>query len=218
MSLSQDPKNKPLFQQNLYYVGPNPSTPHCQQSAVPQIHPSAYIGPFACVMGNVTICENVFLAPHVTIRADEGTPFLIGANTNLQDGAIVHGLAGKTVTRNGQAYSIYIGEHVSLGHGCIVHGPCALDNHSFVGFGSLVLNAEIGEGSIVSHHAAVINGVHVPAGRIVAPGTLVDTQEKADALPAVSKADIAFTDDVQSVNNEFPAAYTKAFGKMNGSV
>ncbi|GAA3325448.1 hypothetical protein GCM10020331_057390 [Ectobacillus funiculus] len=34
------------------------------------------------------ITDNVYVAPNVSIRADEGTPFYIGSNTNLQDGVI----------------------------------------------------------------------------------------------------------------------------------
>ncbi|MFT9057216.1 MAG: carbonate dehydratase [Ethanoligenens sp.] len=203
--------------QNMNFIGPNPATPHCPQSMLPHIHPSAYVGPFASVIGDVTVCANVFIAPHVSVRADEGTPFYIGAHTNLQDGVILHGLAGKQISHDGHNYSIYIGQHVSCGHGCVIHGPCMLGDRVFVGFGALVLNAVVEEGCTISHHAMVSGGIHVAAGRYVPAGALVDTQQKADALPNVSEGDTAFAANVQRVNNTFPAAFAEQFGETTYS-
>lgn len=204
--------------QNLHYIGPNPITEYCPQSISPSVHPSAYIGPFACILGDVTIEENVFVAPHVIIRADEGTPFHIGAHTNLQDGVTLHGLAGKRVSYRDSAYSIYLGQHVSCGHGCVIHGPCVLEDDVFVGFYALVLNAFIGKGCFIAHHAVVTGGVHLSPGRHVPAGALVDTQQKADELTAVSEANAAFAAEVQHVNNAFPMAYSKQFEKNTGVI
>lgn len=194
------------------FIGPNPVTVHCPQSVSPCVHPSAYVGPFACIIGDVTIEENVFLAPHVVVRADEGTPFYIGAHTNLQDGVILHGLADKQVSYKGHDYSIYVGQHVSCAHGSVIHGPCVLGDHVFVGFHALVMHAVIGEGCTIGHHA-IVNGVHVAPGRVVPMGAVVDTQQKADALSLASEADNTFADGVQDVNNAFPEAYSKQFGE-----
>lgn len=205
-------KNTTMQNQSIHFIGPNPVTPHCPDSVMPRVHFSACVGPFACVIGDVTICENVFIAPHASVRADEGTPFYIGAHTNIQDGVILHGLADKRISHNGQDYSIYIGQHVSCGHGCIIHGPCELGDRVFVGFGALVLNAVVGAGCTVSHHAMVM-GVHIAPERYVPAGVLVDTQKKADGLPPVSDGDKAFAAGVQLVNNAFPTAYALQYGR-----
>lgn len=188
------------------YVGANPATPQCPRGISPRIHPSVYLAPFSFVVGDVEIAEGVFLAPHVSVRADEGTPFYIGAHTNLQDGVILHGLTGKQIERGGKRYSIYIGAHVSCGHGCVVHGPCLIEDGTFIGFGALVHSAGVGAGCHIGHHA-VVTGVRVASGRRVPVGAVVDSQEKADALPAVSQGDVAFAAGVQEINNAFPAAY-----------
>lgn len=203
----------PMQNNVLSFIGSNPITAHCPKSAFPHVHPSAYIGPFACVIGDVTIEENAFLAPHVTVRADEGTPFFIGAHTNLQDGVILHGLAEKRISHDGVEYSIYIGSHVSCGHSCVIHGPCFLGDRVFVGFGTLVMNAVVEDGCSIGHHAVVM-GVKIAAGHRVPAGAVVDTQEKADALPLASKSDTTFSANVQEVNNAFPSAYTQQPGSV----
>ncbi|CDG25992.1 hypothetical protein [Bacillus velezensis] len=43
-----------------------------------------------------------------------------------------------------KAYSIYIGNNVSVGHDALIHGPCYLGNHTFIGFKAIVYNAIIG--------------------------------------------------------------------------
>lgn len=127
------------------------------------------------MIGDVTIKNNVYVAPNVSIRADEGTPFYIGSNTNPQDGVILHGLLNKFVCIDGKRYSIYIGNEVSIAHRALIHGPCYIGNKTFVGFKSIVYNAVIGEGLFISYNAVVTNGVCIPANRFVPPGANIDT-------------------------------------------
>jgi carbonic anhydrase len=195
-----------------HYIGPNPSVPFNEKSAMPSVDPSSFVGPFSCVIGDVTIQKNVFIAPNVSIRADEGFPFLICQNTNLQDGVIVHGLLEGRVTEGGKEYSVYIGSNVTCAHGCIVHGPCKLENNVFIGFGAIIYNAIVGEGSYISINALVTGGVKIPPGRFVPPGTIVDSQARANALGPVPKSQKDFAQEVQHVNQTFPTAYLLMFG------
>lgn len=205
------------FNLNAHFIGPNPPTSFNPKSVMPTVAPTASIGPFSSVIGDVTVCENVFIAPNVSVRADEGSPFYIGAHTNLQDGVIVHGLAGEKVAHNGRQYSIYIGEHVSCAHGCIVHGPCKIGDRAFIGFHTVVMNCIIGEGCVLSPNVLVTGGVKLPPDRFVPAGTIVDTQEKADRLPPVPNNQVEFAQGVQNVNNAFPAAYALTFGSVKCS-
>lgn len=200
-----------------YFVGPNPSTTFNPESKSPVVAATAFIGPFAAVIGDVAIGENTFIAPQVTIRADEGTPFHIGSNTNLQDGVILHGLHEGRVTVDGRRYSIYIGNGVTCAHGCLIHGPCLLGHHVFVGFNAIVFNAVVGRGSYISTNALVTGGVRIATNRFVAPGRVVDTQKEADALPPVPADSREFAAEVQHINREFPAAYQLMFGAVRCS-
>ncbi|WP_236692782.1 hypothetical protein [Aneurinibacillus tyrosinisolvens] len=75
---------------NLFvrFISPNPKTTFNPKKHFPKISKTAFVSPFSSVIGNVIIKENVYIAPTTSIRADEGTPFFIGSNTNIQDGVI----------------------------------------------------------------------------------------------------------------------------------
>lgn len=84
----------------------------------PVINPSATIRN-SQILGNVIINDNVHIV-NAVLRADEGTPFYIGANSNIQDFAVLHGYTTQkdnepidsnliTVKDKGN-FSIYIAE------------------------------------------------------------------------------------------------------------
>jgi carbonic anhydrase/acetyltransferase-like protein (isoleucine patch superfamily) len=196
-----------------YFVGSNPPTSVNPISKQPKIAQTSFLSPFTFVVGDVTVEENCYIGPFVSIRADEGTPFYIGRNTNLQDGVILHGLKNKYVDLKDKKYSIYIGNGVSCAHGALIHGPCWVGNNVFIGFKAIVYNAIVGKGSFISTGAVVTNGVKLRPNSFVAPGASIDTQEKADALSPVPQSEKEFAKEVQRVNKEFPAAYSLHFGK-----
>ena len=205
------------FNLNAHFIAPNPPTSFNPRSIWPRLHPTAYVGPFSSVIGDVRIGENVFIAPNVSIRADEGTPFYIDSNTNIQDGVILHGLEHGRVLFNGQGYSIYIGKEVSCTHGCIIHGPCKLGDRVFVGFHAIVLNAIVGEGSYISTNALVTGGIRIAQNRYVPAGAIIETQDQANALGSVPESQEEFAQEVQHVNQQFPRAYSFLFGKTKCS-
>jgi len=205
------------FNINAHFIGPNPRTSFNSTSVSPSVDPTAYVGPFSSVIGDVTIGENVFIAPNVSIRADEGSPFHIDSETNIQDGVILHGLESGRVIHNNKEYSIYIGSHVSCAHGCIIHGPCKIGNSVFVGFHSIVLNAIIGDGCYISHDALVTGGIILGPNRFVPACSMIDTQEKADRLEPVPQEQHEFALEVQHINHEFPNAYSLMFGSTRCS-
>ncbi|WP_235827975.1 LbetaH domain-containing protein [Brevibacillus migulae] len=206
-------QNRPL---NIYsyFIGYNPPTSVNPVPEMPKIDHQAFLSPFTYVVGDVTIESNSYIGPFVSIRADEGSPFYIGSNTNLQDGVILHGLKNRYVERNGKRYSIFIGNQVSCAHGCLVHGPCAIEDDVFIGFKSIVYNALVGRGSFIATGAVVTNGVVLRPHSFVPPGANIDSQEKADSLSPVPKTEEEFAREVQRVNQEFPAAYSLLFGKQ----
>jgi carbonic anhydrase len=209
----------PLGPINLFarFISPNPKTSFNRVQKYPRINRTAFVGPFSSVIGDVRIGKNVFIAPNASIRADEGTPFHIGANTNIQDGVILHGLLHETITVGERKYSIYIGRGVSVAHGAIVHGPCFLGDGVFVGFHAIVFNAIVGRRSFISTNALVTNGVQIPPNRFVPPGATIDTQAKANRLRRVPTEKREFAREVQRVNQEFPASYSMLFGKKRCS-
>ncbi len=70
---------------------------------LPVIDESAYVDQTAIICGKVIIQANVFIGPYAVIRADETNengemePIVIGANSNIQDGVVIHSKAGAAV-------------------------------------------------------------------------------------------------------------------------
>jgi len=195
------------------FISSNPITTFNPVERFPTIDETAFISPFSSVIGDVFISDHVYIAPNVSVRADEGTPFYIGSNVNLQDGVILHGLLDKRFLVGDFAYSIFIGDEVTIAHGALVHGPSYIGNDVFVGFNSIVYNAIVEEGVFISYNAVVTNGVKIAENRFVPPGAHIDTQEKADVLSEVPNDNEEFAREVQRVNQEFPASYHLLLGK-----
>jgi carbonic anhydrase/acetyltransferase-like protein (isoleucine patch superfamily) len=125
---------------------------------VPKVDPGAWVHGSAVLIGDVTLHEGVSVWPTAVLRGDMG-PIVIGANSNVQDGAICHDTTDKSETM--------VGARVTVGHRVILHG-CRIGDDCLIGMGSIVMdNVEIGAGSFVAA------GSLVPPGRVIPPGSFV---------------------------------------------
>lgn len=123
----------------------------------PQIHPSCYIDLSAQILGDVVIGERSSVWMNAVVRGDVHS-IRIGACSNVQDCAVVHGQRNK--------YAVHIGDMVTIGHNVTVHG-CTIEDHVVVGMGARVLNnVHVGAGCIIAA------GSVVPENTIVPPRTL----------------------------------------------
>jgi carbonic anhydrase/acetyltransferase-like protein (isoleucine patch superfamily) len=119
---------------------------------IPRICPSVYIAPSADVIGSVELAENSSVWFQCVLRGDI-EPIRIGANSNIQDGTIVHTIDGAPVI---------VGDWVTVGHRAVLHG-CTIESNCLIGMGAVILNrAHIGEGSIVAAGAVVAEKTVVP--------------------------------------------------------
>jgi carbonic anhydrase/acetyltransferase-like protein (isoleucine patch superfamily) len=131
------------------------------------IHPTAFIAPGAAVMGDVTLGPDASVWYGSVLRGDMA-PIVIGAETCLQDGTIVHVDEGVPCT---------IGRRVGVGHRVILHG-CTVADECLIGMGSVLLNnVRIGTGSVVAAGAVIPEGMEVPPRSLVmgVPGRIVRT-------------------------------------------
>jgi len=129
------------------------------------IHPSAFVAPTAAVMGDVTLGEEASVWYHAVLRGDMA-PIVIGAQSNIQDGTVVHVDEGVPCT---------VGRRVGVGHRVILHG-CTVGDDCLIGMGSVLLNGvSIGTGSVVAAGAVIPEGMQVPARSLVmgVPGRIV---------------------------------------------
>jgi gamma-carbonic anhydrase len=139
----------------------------------PKIAASAYVDPGAHVIGDVEIGERSSIWPTVVLRGDI-EPIRVGAETNIQDGTVVH---------TDQGFPTIIGDRVSVGHAAVLHG-CTIEEDSLIGMGARVLNgARIGRGAVVAAGALVPEGMEVPPETLVMgtpakPRRAVSAEEK----------------------------------------
>ena len=202
----------------MKHIRSNPRASFRPESIAPLIDKTAYIHPLAAVIGDVAIGSQVMVAPGASIRADEGSPFFIGAHANVQDGVVIHALEThgeyeitNTFEFEDNRYSVYVGNRVSLAHQAQLHGPVLIEDDCFVGMQSFVFRSTIGRGSVVEPGAKLI-GVTVAPGRYIPAGMIVNTQSIADDLPLIDEyypmRDL--NAEVVKVNCELARAYHAA--------
>ncbi|TRU68499.1 MAG: carbon dioxide concentrating mechanism protein CcmM [Microcystis viridis Mv_BB_P_19951000_S69] len=175
------------------------------------IDESAKVHTFSNLSGAIEIGARVVIAPGTSIRADEGTPFHIGDDSKIQDGAIIHGLEkSRVVGDDGREYSVWIGRGSCITHMALIHGPAYVGDRCFIGFRSTVFNARIGADCIVMMHA-LVQDVEIPAGKFVPSGSVITSQQQADRLPDVTEIDRAFTRHIVEIDLA-PSVPVKAQG------
>jgi carbonic anhydrase/acetyltransferase-like protein (isoleucine patch superfamily) len=111
----------------------------------PDLSHAAFVAPDAVAIGDVRVEDRVSIWYKAVIRADLNA-VRIGACSNVQDGAILHGDPGSP---------LLIDEYVTIGHRAVIHG------------------LEIGRGSLIGIGAVILEGVRVGAGSIVGAGAVV---------------------------------------------
>lgn len=167
---------------------------------MPRVSNNAYISESAVIIGNVEIKGDVYIAPHTTIRADEpGSEIIIGSGCNVQDNVVIHALGGSEVV---------VGKNTSLGHGCILHGPCTLGDNCFIGFGSVVFNCILGDDCVILHRT-LVKDVIISARRLIEDGAVVNKQGNADCLGEVTVDISDFVGRVVSTNLMLVKSYSK---------
>ncbi len=131
----------------------------------PEIHPDSYIAPSADLIGSVVIGAHASVWFNAVLRGDNDV-IRLGANSNIQDGSVVHVDPGAPVT---------IGDGVTVGHSVMLHG-CAIGDFSLVGIGSRILNnAVIGRSCVVGAHTLITEGKTFPDRSMIlgSPGKVV---------------------------------------------
>ena len=121
----------------------------------PQIDAAAWVAESAVVIGNVRMAAGSSLWPTAVARGDL-EQISIGAGSNVQDGAVLHGDPEQPVR---------LGADVTVGHRAVIHGA-TLEDGCLVGIGAIVLNGvTVGAGALVAAGSVVTKDVP--------PGTLV---------------------------------------------
>jgi carbonic anhydrase/acetyltransferase-like protein (isoleucine patch superfamily) len=127
------------------------------QGQTPRIPANCYVDISAQILGDVELGENSSVWMNAVLRGDVNS-IRVGANSNVQDCAVLHGQR--------HLYSVTVGDWVTIGHNATVHG-CVVEDEVLIGMGVTILNdCRIGEGSIIAA------GAVLPEHTVVPPRTL----------------------------------------------
>ncbi len=124
----------------------------------PKIGTGAFIAPSADIIGDVTLGARCSVWYRVVIRGDV-MPIVVGDETNIQDGTIIHGTYKKC--------GAHLGSRVTVGHSVILHG-CTIEDLCLIGMGAVIMdNAKISHHSIVGAGSLVTEGANFPSGKLI---------------------------------------------------
>lgn len=124
-----------------------------------------WIAPDAQVMGNVILRRNASIWFGAVLRGDND-PIEIGENSNIQDGTVIHTDYGSPV---------HVGNDVTVGHKCMLHG-CTIGDNTLIGIGSIILNnTKIGKNCLIGANTLIAENKDIPDGSMVlgAPGRVI---------------------------------------------
>ena len=153
-------------------MGPNPETTFNQQ-AEPQVEEPALLQEFVRIVGDVRMGPNSQVGQRTAIRADEGSPIIIGANANLDDRVTFHAL---------EETDIQVGDDLTAADDTVFHGPLVAGNGITAGDRAVVFraiiedNVEIGE-EVVIAGPGLEEGEElsftIPAGTVIPDGAVI---------------------------------------------
>lgn len=124
----------------------------------PKIGKNTFIAKNAVILGDVTIGDNVSIWYNVVIRGDVNY-IIIGKDSNIQDGTIIHVTKDKFPTE--------IGERVTIAHSVTLHG-CKIEDDCLIGIGAVVM-----DNSVISKNSIVAAGAVVPPNKRYPENSLI---------------------------------------------
>jgi carbonic anhydrase/acetyltransferase-like protein (isoleucine patch superfamily) len=132
------------------------------------------------VIGDVDVADSFHRfsrvsGDRISLRADEGEPFVLGHVREMEDDVIFHAL---------EETDLHLGDGIRYGEGAIVHGggrlvtegrpeePTRVGNDVTLHEESVVFRSTIGDGAVIGERSAVV-GTDLPAGTLVPDHTVV---------------------------------------------
>jgi carbonic anhydrase/acetyltransferase-like protein (isoleucine patch superfamily) len=115
----------------------------------PDLSQAAFVAANATVMGRVEVGGGASIWYQAVVRGDV-EKIVIGAYTNIQDGAILHGDPGRPTI---------LADYVTVGHRAVIHSA-QIERGCLIGIGAIVLDGvRVGPGSIVGAGSVVTKDV-----------------------------------------------------------
>ena len=146
-----------------------------------------FIAENATLVGDVTLHNLCSVWYNAVIRADMDA-IEIGAESNVQDGAVLHTDPGLKLT---------IGQRVTIGHKAMLHG-CTIGDGCLIGINSVILNrAKLGKNVILGANALVTEGKVFPDNVLVVGSPAKVVRElSSDEVEKLNLAYLAYTSKI----------------------
>lgn len=123
-----------------------------------KIDKTVYIAKGAIVGGaGITIGDDSSVWYNSVIRCDEGESIVVGSKTNIQDMTMIH---------TAPSHSVKIGDGVTIGHKCLIHG-CSIGDNTLIGMESIIMDgAQIGKNCVIGAGSLITENKVVPDGSV----------------------------------------------------
>lgn len=129
----------------------------------PRLGEGVYVAESAVVIGDVALGKDASIWPMTVVRGDVNH-IEIGAETNIQDGCVLH-VTHRSETHP-EGHPLLIGNGVTVGHKVVLHG-CEIGDLCLVGIGAVIM-----DGAVVEERVIVGAGTLVPPGKRLESGFL----------------------------------------------
>ncbi|MGB3311347.1 MAG: gamma carbonic anhydrase family protein [Nodosilinea sp.] len=144
----------------------------------PDLSQAAFVAPNATVMGQIMLHEGCNIWYGAVLRGDVES-IEVGAYSNVQDGAILHGDPGQPTV---------LEDYVTVGHRAVIHGA-HIEPGCLIGIGAIVLNGvRVGTGSMIGAGAVVTKDVPPRSLVVGVPGKVVRDVSDQQALELLEHA------------------------------
>ncbi len=144
----------------------------------PDFSEAAFVASNATVIGVVNLLPGSSVWYGAILRGDVDR-IQVGASSNIQDGAILHGDPGQPVI---------LEDFVTVGHRAVIHGAY-VEQGSLIGIGAVILNGvRVGAGSIIGAGAVVARDVPPRSLVVGVPGKVLRTVSETEAADLITHA------------------------------
>ncbi|MDP9474010.1 MAG: hypothetical protein M3Q71_25700 [Chloroflexota bacterium] len=155
-------------------VGPNPVSSWNPTPVNPTLGEGVVLGELVRIVGDVRLGEESAIGQRTAIRADEGTPIVIGRRARIESRVTFHAIRGTRID---------VGHNAHVGDGNVIHGPVVIGDNFASEDDVVVFRTTVEDNVTVRAGAVVVGDFTLREGTIVPEQTVVRTQEEADRLP-----------------------------------
>ena len=133
--------------------------------------------PFARIVGDVRLGDDVTVGRRTSIRADEGAPISVGDDAEIEDRVTFHALKGTTIS---------IGSGLDTDDNVVFHGPLTVGNDLTIADDAVLFRSTVGNNVTIGEGALIIGPADAPLnlrdGLTVPANAILTTQAQVDAL------------------------------------